>query len=493
MYPQQLSHGNVLTFTPPGFKHTLNVKFPDCRLAVCEKCKKNYKTRDMCRVRNSHTAEPWTTAYICFTLDDNCTGPDGKYVDKPFAVRMIQWQPYCVKTPFDPKTPVCSACKKTNRTRSFCRERHKHRQLPWCTVYVLLSPADSIDPATRVAPESTPISNPPKCTEIKRSDDTKPKDDAGGPVGDDATKATDSPGQPNTAESQAAEGGDFKAEKSKEKNGGNGESDDINDIAESRTFLAKVSCKSTTIHWLELAEFDATDVASMHGLVAPDGHMALTATAGMAVQPMDPAHYYAHAMGSYAAQQHQFNLKSHQQYFFQIQQRQQQQYAAQQAAWQAQYNQRSQMQLAATTGQAPLPPSGPPGTAQANSPAPVTAGEAAAQQQTKQNGLPGQPQEQAGSPAAVTSPHGQWPTQQMMYPPHQIYHPVQYQQPSLAPQAPPGQMPPPPGPHDDYTRASGGGQQGEDFVGGKVDDMEPAPVHQLDGTGESDPKRQRIV
>lgn len=39
MYPQQLSHGNVLTFTPPGFNQTLNVKFPDCRLAVCKSAK----------------------------------------------------------------------------------------------------------------------------------------------------------------------------------------------------------------------------------------------------------------------------------------------------------------------------------------------------------------------------------------------------------------------------------------------------------------------
>ena len=40
MYPQAASHGNVLTFTPRGFSQTLNVKFPDSRLAVCEKCKK---------------------------------------------------------------------------------------------------------------------------------------------------------------------------------------------------------------------------------------------------------------------------------------------------------------------------------------------------------------------------------------------------------------------------------------------------------------------
>ena len=66
---------------------------------------KNYKTRDSCRVRSVHTTEPWTTAYICVTLDESCTDPEGKYVDKPLTVRMVQWQPYCVKNEFDPKTP----------------------------------------------------------------------------------------------------------------------------------------------------------------------------------------------------------------------------------------------------------------------------------------------------------------------------------------------------------------------------------------------------
>jgi hypothetical protein len=116
LYPQQLSHGNVLTFTPPGFKHTLNVKFPDCRLAVCEKCKRNYKTRDMCRVRNSHTTEPWTTAYMCFTLDDNCTDANGKFIDKPLTVRMIQWQPYCVRRRSIPRLLSALPARRQDRT-----------------------------------------------------------------------------------------------------------------------------------------------------------------------------------------------------------------------------------------------------------------------------------------------------------------------------------------------------------------------------------------
>lgn len=156
-HPTSTSHGNILSFTPPGLNQVLNVKFPDSRLAVCEKCKKNYKTRDMCRVRNSHTEEPWSTAFICITLDMTCTdSTTGKYVDKPFQVRMNPWQPFCVKQPFDAKTPVCAGCKKTNRTRSFCRERHQHRQLPWCTVYVTLTAVDNSIPAGHETPGMAP-------------------------------------------------------------------------------------------------------------------------------------------------------------------------------------------------------------------------------------------------------------------------------------------------------------------------------------------------
>jgi hypothetical protein len=450
LYPQQLSHGNVLTFTPPGFNQTLNVKFPDCRLAVCEKCKKNYKTRDMCRVRNSHTAEPWTTAYICFTLDDNCTDDDGKYIDKPLTVRMIQWQPFCVKKPFEAKTPVCSACKKTNRTRSFCRERHKHRQLPWCTVYVLLSPADTIDPATRVAPESIPNGEP--------GSEDAPKTDA--------AKAEESEIKPEATEEVAA--APPAQENKPPKKAGEDTGEDINDIAESRTFLAKVSCHHSSIHWLELAEFDASDSAGAHGIVAPDGHMAM-ARGGMPMQPMDPSQYYAHTMGGYAAQQHQFNLKSHQQYFFQMQQRQHQHYAAQQAAWQAQYNQQSTMQLQQATGQPP---------AAAGAPAPVTAGEAAAQQ-SKQNQQSEQTAGAAAAAAAQQQQGHQWST----------YHQQMYQNQMAQFQQAGGVIPQ--GPAADTT------EQPVDYseqAHTDADDIEPAPVHGgEEDDEENDAKRARYV
>mmetsp|Transcript_56736 Transcript_56736/g.66329 ORF Transcript_56736/g.66329 Transcript_56736/m.66329 type:complete len:800 (-) Transcript_56736:165-2564(-) len=133
--------GNVLLFNPPGFYHPLSIQFPENRLAVCRKCKKNYKTRDMCRVHNRHNGLPWSTAYICITLDHTCTGPDGKLVRNKLVVRDTSlWQPYSIPVGgFDNKTPICSSCKRKNYTRGFCRERHKHRHMPWSTIYVILT------------------------------------------------------------------------------------------------------------------------------------------------------------------------------------------------------------------------------------------------------------------------------------------------------------------------------------------------------------------
>lgn len=309
---------NFLTFTPPGLKQTLNIKFPDSRLAVCEKCKKNFKTRDMCRVRNVHTTAPWTTAYICITVDESCTDDDGKFVDKPLTVRMVQWQPYCTKKPFDPKTPVCAACKRTNRTRSFCRERHKHRHLPWCTVYVLLSALDQVDPTTVVAAPSKKVHDDD--LEDTNGDESKPKAE-----------------ETSTAESETI-GSDV-----------DGDSDDINEISESRTFLAKVSSRGTSIHWLDLAEYDG----SADPAFTPAQEAAQAYGQGQMSASNDPqSQYFAHAMG-YAAQQHQNALKSHQQYFFQVQQqRQQQQYAPPPAQWGYNMGQGDSHPMGATAGEA---------------------------------------------------------------------------------------------------------------------------------------------
>lgn len=358
MYPQAISHGNILTFTPPGFHQVLNVKFPDSRLAVCEKCKKNYKTRDMCRVRNSHTSAPWATAFICVTVDDTCL-EDGKFIDKPLTVRMVQWQPFCVRKPFDIHHPVCSSCKKTNRTRAFCRERHKHRQLPWCTVYVLLSALESTDPSTVVADPSKPAAEAKE--ESEEDDDGK------------ETSDKEAGSKPAAKEPEAPKTGEASAEKANENGEPVGvidsnfeETDDINDIAESHTFLVKVSCHGMSVHWLDLAELDPQD--STFGFAPPLDVLRGANASGTGIPPGDLAQYNPYAMG-YAAQQQQ--LKTHHQYFYQMQRQAQQNYAQQ--AW-------------------PPPIYG----------QQITAGEAAAQQQKQQEG-------------------DQW---QMMYPPNNnMYHP----------------------------------------------------------------------
>lgn len=357
MFPQATSHGNILTFTPPGFKQSLNIKFPDSRLAVCEKCKKNFKTRDMCRVRNTHTSPPWATAYICITVDDSCTDENGRFIDKPLTVRMVQWQPYCVKKPFDPKTPVCASCKRTNRTRSFCRERHKHRQLPWCTVYVLLSAMDQTDPSTVVAGASKKVGGEGENGEETTADTAKsedkveasPKEASEESAEESKPKASDE----TTATASAAGGSD---------NGSTEDCDNINEIAESRTFLAKVSCRSNTIHWLDLADYDQNE-AAFTGMgpptaseAQPYGHPAGGLPAGI-----DPNHphaqaYYHQTMGAYTAQQHHNALKQHTSYFFNNYTRGQ---------WQHPYNQQlvgqgetNQAATPATAGEAAAQPPG---------------------------------------------------------------------------------------------------------------------------------------
>ena len=285
---------NILTFTPPGFPQALKVKFPDSRLAVCEKCKKNFKTRDVCRVRNNHNDAPWTTAYICITIDDTCTDENNKFLDKPMTLRMVQWQPFAVQRPFDPKTPVCASCKKTNRTRNFCRERHKHRHLPWCTVYVLMSAVDQTDPDTIVAGSSVKVEEEDEPVVVNGDDDEeKPK------------AVEESNGKAAVAgESKTKKKTDFIV--SEEDDAG----DDINEIPKSRTFLARVSAKGSSIHWLDLSDFESD-------------HPPLAPPAGGLMMPMGGDH---HTAAYYDAHRlHQQALQANQQFFYQAHQQQQHQ------------------------------------------------------------------------------------------------------------------------------------------------------------------------
>jgi hypothetical protein len=233
----------------------------------------------MCRVRNQHTAAPWCPSFICMTLDESCTNEDGNYVDKPFIVRMVQWQPFFVKEDFGPKskTPVCATCKKTNRTRSFCRDRHKHRMLPWCTVYVLLSTHESADPSTVVAAPSIPVEAKitaidSAATNVDNNEKTNASDhntiqnefsieSPGGEGLSENGNPSDNKTPSSTKErvdtnelpevSPSEQGNQLSSIK---------EGNDINKIPESRTMLIKVSDKETTISWLGLSHED--DIAA---------------------------------------------------------------------------------------------------------------------------------------------------------------------------------------------------------------------------------------
>ena len=231
----------------------------------------------MCRVRNQHTGPPWTTAYICMTLDESCTDEDGKYVDKPFVVRMVQWRPYSVMEDFPPnsKTPVCATCKKTNRTRSFCRDRHKHRKLPWCTVYVMLSTQESADPSTVVAAPSrkietekdTNVNNNEKKMNALKSSTKKSTSTESQQEADQIAERIDAGGN----EGSTVSAKNIISESDAPKKSSIVGRDDIHNIPESRTMLIQINDEETTISWLQLLN---DDDSSSKGVWVPSHQMA---------------------------------------------------------------------------------------------------------------------------------------------------------------------------------------------------------------------------
>jgi len=70
------------------------------------------------------------------------------------------------------KTPICMACKDKNYTRHHCREKHRHLQVPWQTVYVCLSaiPFDGPEKkgyfADQIRTTTTPTTSRPPSSSI---------------------------------------------------------------------------------------------------------------------------------------------------------------------------------------------------------------------------------------------------------------------------------------------------------------------------------------
>jgi len=142
--------GNLLRYIIPGLQKEIEIPFPDRKLPVCTRCKKIYKTRELCRVRDGHTEVAWNTTHLSVSLDDSCfaqnTRGDLCLVDEnsvKFVARTLKGpvMPYRTKKSDTllANTPICMACKQKNYTRNHCREKQKHRQLPWGTAYVVLS------------------------------------------------------------------------------------------------------------------------------------------------------------------------------------------------------------------------------------------------------------------------------------------------------------------------------------------------------------------
>lgn len=144
--------GNVLRYVLPGLTKAIDIPFSERKLPVCKRCKKIYKSRELCRIRDGHTEVPWNTTYLCVTLDESCLkpakdgSPYGTLVDEDsfrFVARNLPGPSMALRAKKGhlggAKAPICMACKDKNYTRHHCREKQQHLQLPWGTVYVMIS------------------------------------------------------------------------------------------------------------------------------------------------------------------------------------------------------------------------------------------------------------------------------------------------------------------------------------------------------------------
>eukprot|EP00584_Thalassiosira_punctigera_P005250 CAMPEP_0172540526 /NCGR_PEP_ID=MMETSP1067-20121228/11512_1 /TAXON_ID=265564 ORGANISM="Thalassiosira punctigera, Strain Tpunct2005C2" /NCGR_SAMPLE_ID=MMETSP1067 /ASSEMBLY_ACC=CAM_ASM_000444 /LENGTH=301 /DNA_ID=CAMNT_0013326399 /DNA_START=46 /DNA_END=948 /DNA_ORIENTATION=- len=135
---------HVCTVHPPGMPRAFDVPFPERRLPVCDRCKKNFKSRDLCRKRDGHKALPWQSTYVVVTIDDTALklGEDDVliYEDIPVTAE-LQETPLMCLGPADGSMklePICKVCREKNYTRDYCRNTCKHTTPPWSTTYVKL-------------------------------------------------------------------------------------------------------------------------------------------------------------------------------------------------------------------------------------------------------------------------------------------------------------------------------------------------------------------
>ncbi len=134
---------NTLTFKPCGFKKNVNFTFADGGLSVCSTCKRNCKTKYQCRTRDAHCSPPIRETFIGIILDESCTDDHERLKDVSFVTKRIDAQPCKVKLDhLDASLPVCSKCEAKNYSRTHCRLRKKHQELPWTTTCFYLTASD---------------------------------------------------------------------------------------------------------------------------------------------------------------------------------------------------------------------------------------------------------------------------------------------------------------------------------------------------------------
>jgi hypothetical protein len=123
----------------------IEIGFESKKLPVCKRCKKIYKTRQLCRVRDEHTEIPWNTTYICFEVHDSCLvngkfvqAEGDKFVAEILPEKAIQAPYFADLDKLGPDPPICRDCKEKNYTRYHCRTNHCHTKMPWGAFYAVL-------------------------------------------------------------------------------------------------------------------------------------------------------------------------------------------------------------------------------------------------------------------------------------------------------------------------------------------------------------------
>jgi len=140
---------NILEFKFPNFMNTFKIKFPaSYLLQVCEECHSKKRTKSTCRVRLSHRTGPWSPIFLCMIFDETCLDDSGNLIDKQFSTRILldeYHEVYSCGEVLNVDFPVCRTCRRHSLTRHNCRIAGKHKDMPWCTVFVTVTAVSKSD------------------------------------------------------------------------------------------------------------------------------------------------------------------------------------------------------------------------------------------------------------------------------------------------------------------------------------------------------------